>query len=202
MLQNMMKLGQQQPQQKPQRNGSARTTGEGSASTETMLAADVCLVASGVGKGCTEDNLKKFLVGKGITPVEVKLMTKPDVVNEVRTLTFTVAVKPADYDAALKPEVWPYRVAVRHYRAPRRERPEGSWQEQSGRSGGQINAEGGEIRAGEEVVDNKQVEVVNKQMEVDNKQVEVDIMVDIKNKQVGSTFHLDIQNVLVLISKR
>ena len=58
------------------------------------------------------------------------------------TLTFRVAVKPADYEAALKPEVWPYRVAVRHYRATRRERSEGSWQGQSGRSGGHINAEG------------------------------------------------------------
>ena len=57
-------------------------------------------------------------------------------------MTFRVAVKPADYEAALKPEVWPYRVAVRHYKAPRRERPEGSWQGQSGRSGGHINTDG------------------------------------------------------------
>ena len=105
-----------------------------------MLAADVSLVASGVGKGCTNDNMKDFLIGKGITPVEVEMLTKPDVINEVRTLTFRVAFKAADYESALKPEVWPYRVAVRHYKAPRRERPDGSWQGQSARSGGQINA--------------------------------------------------------------
>ena len=33
-------------------------------------------------------------------------------------------------------------MAVRHYRAPRRDRSGGSWQGQSGRSGGQINANG------------------------------------------------------------
>ena len=69
------------------------------------------------------------------------MLTKPDIIDEVRTLTFRVAVKPADYEAALNPDVWPYRVAVRHYRAPRRDRTTGSWQAQSGRSGGQISAE-------------------------------------------------------------
>ena len=32
-----------------------------------------------------------------------------------------------------------YRVAVRHYRAPRRERSDGTWQGQSQRSGGQVD---------------------------------------------------------------
>ena len=66
------------------------------------------------------------------------MLTKPDVVDVVRTLSFRVSVKPADYEAVLKPEVWPYRVAVRHYRAPRRD---GSWQGQSGKSGGNISTE-------------------------------------------------------------
>ena len=106
-----------------------------------MLAADVSLVASGVGKGCSEENLKDFLIGRGITPVEVEMLTKPEILNDVRTITFRVAVKPADYEAALKPEVWPYRVAVRHYRAPRRDRAGGSWQAQSEKTGGQISTE-------------------------------------------------------------
>ena len=68
------------------------------------------------------------------------MLTKQEVINEVRTLTFRVAFKAADYESALKPEVWPYRVAVRHYRAPKRDRAgDGSWQGQSTRSGGQIN---------------------------------------------------------------
>ena len=55
------------------------------------------------------------------------MLTKAEVVNEVRTLTFRVAVKASEYEAALKPEVWPYRVGVRHYKAPRKERSEGGW---------------------------------------------------------------------------
>ena len=69
---------QQQPQQKSPRNicyGGAKNTGEGPAGTETLLAADVSLVASGVGKGCSEEDLKKFLENKGIHPVEVKMLT-------------------------------------------------------------------------------------------------------------------------------
>ena len=38
------------------------------------------------------------------------------------------------------PEVWPYRVAVRHFRAPKRE---GTWSEQSGRTGGRIGDQPG-----------------------------------------------------------
>ena len=113
-----------------------------------MLAADVSLVASGVGKGCTEDNLKDFLAGKGINPVEVEMLTKKEVINNVRTLTFRVAVKAAEYEASLNPEVWPYRVAVRHYRAPRRERSDGTWQGQSVRLGGQINSPVGAHQGG------------------------------------------------------
>ena len=33
-------------------------------------------------------------------------------------------------------EIWPYRVGMRHFRAPRRQEP--GWEEQSGRAGGHI----------------------------------------------------------------
>ena len=140
-MQSMLKPLQQF--QKPPRNicyGTAKTSGgEGPSGVSTLLSADVSLVASGVGKGCTEENLKDFLVSKGINPVEVELLTRQDVIENVRTLTFRVAVKATDYEASLNPEVWPYRVAVRHYRAPRRDRTDGSWQGQSQRSGGQVD---------------------------------------------------------------
>ena len=55
----------------------------------------------------------------------------------MRTKTFKITVKAADYEAALKPEVWPYRVAVRHYRSPRRNAD--SWSGQSGRTGGLVD---------------------------------------------------------------
>ena len=68
----------------------------GTAAAETMLAADVSLVASGVGKGCTPDKLKEFLGDKGINAVEVEMLTKTEVIEQVRTLTFRVVVKAAD----------------------------------------------------------------------------------------------------------
>jgi hypothetical protein len=134
LLKNIM-TGQKQQQEPtktkpPQRNicfGTAKPDGAGDSGTE-MLSADVSLVASGVGKGCTPEKLKSFLEGKGIHSVEVVMLTKPDVVNEVRTLTFRVSVKASEYEAALKPEVWPYRVGVRHFRAPKRKRSEGGCQ--------------------------------------------------------------------------
>ena len=93
--------------------------------------------------------LKEFLVEKGINPVEVEQLTKPEVVPQVRTLTFRVAVKAGEYEAALKPEIWPYRVGVRHYRPARRsDRPEAGWQGQSGRTGGHVNAEHGGAQRG------------------------------------------------------
>ena len=72
-----------------------------------------------------------------LEPVDVEMMTKKEVLNDVRTLTFRVVVKPADYQAALKLEVWSFRGTVRHDRAPRRDRSG-----HSVRSGGQINTNG------------------------------------------------------------
>ena len=115
--------------------GSAKATGDGS--VETLLAADVDLVASGVGKDCTNEALGDFLKGKGIEAVAVETLTKDEVLSQVRTKTFKVTVKPSQYEAALKPEVWPYRVAVRHFRAPRRQ--DTNWGDQSGRSGGRVS---------------------------------------------------------------
>ena len=115
--------------------GSAKTTSGGGDGTK--LSGDVNLVATGVAKDCTEDDLREFLAGKGIQVVDVEKLTKPEVMNLVRTITFRVAVKASDYEAALKPEVWPYRVGVRHYRAPRR--PDGGWAGQSRQAGGNVS---------------------------------------------------------------
>ena len=111
---------------------------------ETMLAADVDLVASGVGKDCTDDDMRNFLKGKGIETVAVETLTKTEVLDQVRTKTFKITVKAAHYEAALKPEVWPYRVAVRHYKAPRRQGT--TWSGQSERAGGLVDrgAQGGQ----------------------------------------------------------
>ena len=104
---------------------------------EKLLAADVDLVASGVGKDCTDEDPSNFLKDKGINTVAVETLTKQEVLDKVRTKTFKVTVKAAEYEAALKPEVWPYRVAVRHYKAPRRQ--DTTWSGQAGRAGGVID---------------------------------------------------------------
>ena len=53
--------------------------------------------------------------------------------DQVRSKTFKITLKAAQYEAALNPEVWPYRVAVHHYKAPRRQGT--TWSEQSHRAG-------------------------------------------------------------------
>ena len=143
--QNSLKMLQQvfQQQVKPLKGtrsprnicyGSAKTSGD--QNVETMLAADVDLVASGVGKDCTDEDMSQFLKGRGIEAVAVETLTKKEVLDQVRTKTFKITVKAAQYEAALKPEVWPYRVAVRHYKAPRRQ--DTNWSGQAERSGGII----------------------------------------------------------------
>ena len=118
--------------------GSAKANNSGG--DDTKLSGDVSLVATGVAKDCTEEDLREFLSSKGIEPVEVEKLTKVEVMGMVRTITFRVAVKASDYEAALKPEVWPYRVGVRHYRAPRRPASGSGWNGQSSLSGGSINS--------------------------------------------------------------
>ena len=143
LLQNILQKNQLKQAPKNVCVGSARLTTEGG--DDTKLSGDVSLVASGVAKDCTEEDLKGFLAGKGINVVDVEKLTKPDVLPMVRTITFRVAVKAADYEAALKPE-------VRHYRAPRRpapDRADGGWRGQSSQSGGSISSDntGGSLGA-------------------------------------------------------
>ena len=57
----------QTPPTRQQKNicfGTSKTSGD--EGRETLLAANVDLVASGVGKDCTNENLKEFLINKGI----------------------------------------------------------------------------------------------------------------------------------------
>ena len=93
-----------------------------------LVAADVALVASGVSKEATGDQLKEFLINKGISVVSVEKLTRDEVVT--RTNTFKVVIKLTDYERAMNPDIWPYRVGVRHYKPPRRTGI--SWQQQSG----------------------------------------------------------------------
>ena len=111
------------------------TSKVGKDDTEELLAADVSLVASGVSKDATAEQLKEFIEGKGIGVIEIVKLTKEDA--ETRTNTFKIVVKLSDYEKAMQPEVWPYRVGVRHYKPQRRNQQGMSWQQQSQQAGGQ-----------------------------------------------------------------
>ena len=59
---------------------------------------------------------------------------------DARTNTFRVAIAIADYEKALNPEAWPYRVAVRPFRPSRKDRDQKSLEYQFGRSCGVIQS--------------------------------------------------------------
>ena len=106
-----------------------------------LLAADVTLVAMGVSKEASDAQLKGFLENKGISVISVEKLTKPEA--ETRTNTFKVVVKLSDYEKAMQPDIWPYRVGVRHYRPPKRSLQGPSWQQQSSMAGGIVQSQDG-----------------------------------------------------------
>ena len=103
--------------------------------SEQLLAADVALVATGVSKEASSQQLKEFIEGKGIGVIAVDKLTRDDV--DTRTNTFKVIIKLSDYEKAMQPQMWPYRVGVRHYRPPRRQQGP-SWDQQTRRQPHQI----------------------------------------------------------------
>ena len=83
------------------------------------LAANVELVAYGVSKEATSEQLESFVRSKGLVVERIECLTTH--IEESRTKTFKVTVKPSEYDKALNPDVWPYRVGVRLFRQKRRQ---------------------------------------------------------------------------------
>ena len=105
---------------------------------QLLLAANINLVATGVSKSATDVQLKNFLETKGIKVDEIECLTHhPD----ARTNTFRVAIAVKDYEKALDPDVWPYRVGVRQFRPSRRDREQSSMKSQFERSGGFVHAQ-------------------------------------------------------------
>ena len=119
--------------------GTAKT---GKDDNMQFLAADVPLVASGVAREASGEQLKEFIISKGIDVVSVEKLTRDDV--GARTNTLKVVVKLTDYEKAMNPEIWPYRVGVRHYKPPRRNGI--SWQQQTSQGGGHVNQDVGQNR--------------------------------------------------------
>ena len=75
----------------------------GNGEQQELLAADVALVATGVSKEASSDQLKQFIENKGISVVEVVKLTREEV--DTRTNTFKITIKLADYEKALQPEI-------------------------------------------------------------------------------------------------
>ena len=138
--QNNQPSGQTKPPFRPRKQstllfGKSKT---GRDNQTQLLAANVNLVASGVSKAATDKQLKDFLEEKGIKVTEIENMTYHP---EARTNTFRVAIAIEDYEKALNPEVWPYRVAVRNFRPARRDREQKSMESQFGRTGGVVHSQ-------------------------------------------------------------
>ena len=85
----------------------------GTADSSNTLAADVSLVAYGVAKDATTEGLKSFLEARGVAVIECVNLTT---FQFARTHSYKVTIKASQYDKAIKPEVWPFRVGVRLFK--------------------------------------------------------------------------------------
>ena len=129
-LPGIRQIGASQPPQPPRRSSTVMygTSKVGKDENEELLAADVALVAFGVSKEASADQLSEFVKGKGINVVNIEKLTRDEV--DSRTNTFKVIIKLEDYEKAMKPDIWPYRVGIRHYWPPRRQQGL-SWEQQT-----------------------------------------------------------------------
>ena len=102
-------------------HGNSKSTG-GGAAAETILAADITLVASGIGLRVEKEELETFLKSKDIDVVKVECMTRKELLDgeKVKSKTMKVIVKAKDHEKAMNPDIWPFRVGVRYYRAESR----------------------------------------------------------------------------------
>ena len=137
LLLNLTSQTPKKPQHKPRTknvfHGKAQSDDE---KASNNLAADVDLVAFGVSTKTEPDQLKAFLVGKGLEIENVECMTRPELVTEkkVCSKTMRVTVKASEHKKAMNPDMWPFRVGVRLYKAQsrRRETENQDWSNQTG----------------------------------------------------------------------
>ena len=138
LLQSISSPTQKKPQEQQRKTRNVfhkNAQCENSEASSDNLAADVDLVAFGVSR--TEpDQMKAFLVGKGLEIENVECMTKPELVAEkkIRSKAMRVTVKASEHKKAMNLDMWPFRVGVRLYKTqPRRRNTENeSWSSQAG----------------------------------------------------------------------
>ena len=125
LLSNLLRAGVDKEKEKQKQRGKNVFHGNsrgGGGGGETILAADVALVASGIGVNVKDDELETFLKSNGVDVVKVECLTKKELLDEekVRSKTMKVIVRAKDHEKAMNPDIWPFRVGVRYYRAESR----------------------------------------------------------------------------------
>ena len=118
-LVNMLKKSTEKESPKQKRQNVFHGNSKQGQSAETFLAADVTLVASGLGLGVEEQDLVDFLKTKDIKTVRVECITRKELIyeNKVKSKIMKVVVKASDHEKAMNPDIWPFRVGVRYFRA-------------------------------------------------------------------------------------
>ena len=114
-----IKLALLAPSSKPNTKKTTNETLYGTAQGQTndlQLAADIHLVAKGVGKQVTAIRLAEFLESRGMKVVDCELLTTYE---NARSLSYKVTIKASDYVKSRDPATWPYRVSVHPYRIRR-----------------------------------------------------------------------------------
>ena len=89
--------------------------------TENKIeSADVTLVAAGLSKEATADQLEAFATKQGLRVTSCTLLTDHAKNPEFRSNTFKVTIKADDYEKAMDEKMWPYRVRVRQFKHSRK----------------------------------------------------------------------------------
>ena len=125
------------PRGPSQRRNSTIVYGSSRANGNLELAADVNLVASGVSRDATPDQLKSFLISRGLRVTDIELLTNFRRA-EARSFSYRIAIKADDYEKALNADIWPHRVGVRLFKNRRNFLNHSSWASQSAQTGGNV----------------------------------------------------------------
>ena len=94
-------------------------------------------MAFGVSTKTEPDQLKAFLIGKGLEIENVECMTRPELLEQklVQSKTMRVTVKASEHAKAMNPDLCTFRVGVRIFKAQPRRRDQDGRPVQAGGAG-------------------------------------------------------------------
>lgn len=82
-------------------------------SLSSITPADINLVIFGLSKDTSSDNLVSYVNNHDIKLLKCEVLTKSE---NAHSLSYKVSIRSSDYDKIMNPEIWPYRVGVRHFK--------------------------------------------------------------------------------------